>query len=590
MNRWLAAVIAASYLSVPHDGFAQFTSSGAVLISAPLAGQSLTGNSQDPAVSVNSDIVACSSFSENLVSGALDTNKAGDAFMSAAGKELEIVSRRARSVGEKEPVPSANGESVAPSVSPRLQDGGFGVAFQSKAVDVVSDYINPDPTNGNPFQVYLRVYPSNKNILISRSIDQGTTGVKGGQGRSYSPVVSVIPGAIPKYKIAFLSEANDLANSAGTSAAPYLATVTMEKGVEKVVIEALPEPPDAPCADIAMSGDGRIVAFGSFASNLVSAANGSYLQVFQWIPEPLAGETELSLISTTAAGQAGSGNSGGPSLSFKGDVRTFITRARNLVAAASSDIGVVALSRVGSPTISQVNTYSNGSPSGFSAETARLSPSGLYVAFADQSLLSGVPPARHDFKQVYLKELTTGQLTVVSATKDGAVGTGGDSGDLANPDDPSSGAPALGGSGFNSSSLIVAFNSRATNLSSQLNDRRGVFRTSLTAPPPTLTDGLKLSAPPDVQVRGKKAIIKLQKFRLGGTSSGASALASNVTYRVTTRSAGTNYRTITTTTRNQVTMANLSPGRYTVSYRVTGGKGSGRASSTTSPTTSFTIK
>jgi hypothetical protein len=589
-SQWLSALLAAGLLALSQQASADFSSSGATLVSAPVAGQNLTEDSQEPSVSANADIVAFASKSENLVAAGLDTNKAGDAFVSASSKSVEVVSQRQRPTGSKDPMPAANGQSSFPAISPRLPDGGYGIAFDSKAPDIINNYVSPPgSTIGNPSQIYLRLYPSNRNILVSRSIDQSGASLKGADRNSYFPVVSVVPGDVPKYKVAFLSEASDLANSAGTSSAPYLATVYFDRGEEVVEIEALPSPPDAPCSDLTMSGDGRIVAFASYATNLVTAPSMSQ-QVYQWIPVPLRGESELSLISATSTGTPGNGNSYGPSLSYLGDVRTFITEASNLISNATPNRSVIALSRSTKTSITQVNTYSNGSPSTQSAEVARLSPSGLYVAFPERSNLASNSTTLHDWQQVYLKDLTSGTLTIVSATKDGSIGSGGNSGEQSSSGEISRGALALGGAGFNSTSLVVLFNSRAPNLSSLLGGFQGVFRANLTASPPLLSDGLKLSTPPDVVVRGKKVTIKLQKFKLPANSSEASPLASNVSYRVTTRSAGTNYRTITTTTRNQVTMANLSPGRYTVSYRVTGGRGSNRATSTTSPKNTFTIK
>jgi Tol biopolymer transport system component len=84
--------------------------------------------------------------------------------------------------------------------------------------------------------------------------------------------------------------------------------------------------PDGPSYDPAISGDGRVVAFVSEASNLIRGSKGRLPQIYVF--ELGSGRTEL--VSQTPSGGSGNGSSIRPALSFDGALVVFQSLATDL--------------------------------------------------------------------------------------------------------------------------------------------------------------------------------------------------------------------------------------------------------------------
>jgi Tol biopolymer transport system component len=84
---------------------------------------------------------------------------------------------------------------------------------------------------------------------------------------------------------------------------------------------------DGASYDPAISGDGRVVAFVSEASNLTRESRGRTPQIYVW--ERGSGRTEL--VSQTPSVSPGNGSSLRPSLSFDGSTVVFQSLATNLL-------------------------------------------------------------------------------------------------------------------------------------------------------------------------------------------------------------------------------------------------------------------
>lgn len=580
MKRIFSALVVLSCLVQTAE--AQLTTTGAQIVSTTIDKLAPSGPSQNSAIAPNGDIIVFSSEASNLVAD--DTNKRSDIFKSVKG----VISLASKSSSGGFP----SGDSKDPAISPILPDGGYAIVFASNALDIVSGYTPPESGSLNPTQIYMRLEPSGETILISRALDAARNPVPllGGNGDSIFPSVTVVPSNPPKFMIAFLSQATDIARSDDPvegripSIAPFGASVKIQlEGV--AVVEDIMTPkirPDADCFDLQLSGNGRYVAFSSRARNLIpnEVYSGGFKQIF--LIEFVRNEDSMSnivILSRDKDGALGNADSRLPSLSFRGDIRTFLTSATNLGSSADKDVVVISNSINKVPTV--INTSINGALSNGRATSAKISPNGFYVAFSDTGTnLAEV--TTDSFAQSYIKHVITGKVLLTSVTSGTVAG------------DDTTAQVSIGGAGFNSLAVRTSFTSRALNLNSigAGGTNAAIYRADIEVSPPPLTSGVILSAPPDIAITARTATFTLQKFAdasIGSLSVGT--FATSVKYNVEIRSARPKTRIIRNTTRNQITARKLSPGSYTVRYRVTGETSSGTAiKSKYSPRETFVIE
>lgn len=231
-----------------------------------------------------------------------------------------------------------------------------------------------------------------------------------------------------------------------------------------VVVGPPVEQGNANSADPAISADGRYVAFTSEATNLLKTSTFGR-NVF--IKEVETGIT--TLVSATAAGSEGNGDSGQPAVSEDGALVAFTSEASDLVAADANDVctnaGGLAVNCTdvfikdvvaGTVTMASVDVAGNQGD-GISQQPA-LSASGRFVAFTSFAA-SFAPGDDNGTADVFLKDLESGVLTLVSGGADGV------------PGNSESGHPAISADG-----RFVAFQSRADNLvAGDLNGSSDVF-------------------------------------------------------------------------------------------------------------------
>ena len=561
---------------VVHTAEAQLTTTGAQIVSTTIDGQAPSGASQNSAIAPNGDIIVFSSEASNLVAD--DNNKLSDIFKSVKGV-LSLVSKN-NSGG----FPS--GDSKDPAISPILPDGRYAIVFASNALDLVSGYTPPQSGSLNPTQIYMRLEPSGETILISRALDanRNPMPLSGGNGDSRAPSVTVVPSNPPKFMIGFLSQAtnislpDDVAGGLMPSIAPFGAGVKIQQDGPVVEnIKTLRIRPDADCFDLVLSGNGSYIAFSSKATNLVPDEDfsGEFRQVFLRD----MGIEQTFVLSRAADRTLGDGDSSLPSLSFRGDIRTFLTQASNLGGSTTNTVATISNSTNKVPTV--INTSINGALSNGKATSAKISPNGFYVAFSDTGTNLAQGPTGN-FAQSYIKNVITGEVFRTSVTSGGVAG------------DDTSAQVSIGGAGFNSLAVRTSFTSRAFNLNSigAGGTNTPIYRADIDVPPPPLTSGVILSAPPDIAITSRKATFTLQEFsdaNIGSLSVGT--FATSVKYNVEIRLTRTKTRIIRNTTRNQITARKLSPGSYTVRYRVTGETSSGTAiKSKYSPKETFVIE
>jgi RHS repeat-associated protein len=172
-----------------------------------------------------------------------------------------------------------------------------------------------------------------------------------------------------------------------------------------------------------ISDDGRFIAFASEASDLVAADANFTTDVF--VRDRVAGTTTLASVSLS--GTSGSGRSRNPMISADGRLVVFDSRATDLVPGVGGVTNIFVRDLVAGTT-RRVSSAPDGSQANGNNILPYISPDGRFVTFASSATnlgidLGGVDPTRH--QQVYLRDLQTGTLELISVTTSGKGATGG---------------------------------------------------------------------------------------------------------------------------------------------------------------------
>jgi hypothetical protein len=130
---------------------------------------------------------------------------------------------------------------------------------------------------------------------------------------------------------------------------------------------------------VSMSADGRFIAFDSDASDLVQNDTNGRFDVF--VRDMTDGKTRR--VSISSQGHQGNGDSGFDGVAISGDGTTvaFDSVASNLVAGDTNKTGDVFVRDLGRGTTSRVSVTSNGGQANDSSDFASLSLHGSVVAF-----------------------------------------------------------------------------------------------------------------------------------------------------------------------------------------------------------------
>lgn len=341
-----------------------------IRVSVGTGGAQADGPSSRPAISADGRFVAFVSEATNLVSG--DTNGKADVFVrdTQAGTTTRV------SVG------AGGAQADGPSSRPAISSDGRYVAFVSDATNLVAG-----DTNGVA-DAFVRDTQAGTTTRVS----VGAGGAQADAETRDGPAIS----ADGRY-VAFVSQAsnlvagdtNDAADAfvrdtqAGTTVRASLGP-SNEQGATEAQGETYP--------GIAISGDGRYVAFVSDATNLVNPAPpGLFTNVYR---RDLQAATTV-LVSVTPSGTMGDADSRFPTMSADGRYVGFESDATNLVANDTNGVTDVFLrDLVGGP-LDRVSVTSNGSTEGNGPSTRpAIAAGGNHGAF--ETLADNLPSSSPD--------------------------------------------------------------------------------------------------------------------------------------------------------------------------------------------------
>jgi Tol biopolymer transport system component len=347
--------------------------------------------SELPSISANGRYVAFDSTASNLV--ASDSNGFHDVF----------VRDRETSATTLVSLSSDGSQGNDASLDPAVSDDGRFVAFVSWADNLVAGDSN---FSGD---IFVRDRQSGTTTRVSVSSEGGEADYK-----SMSPSIS----GTGRY-VSFVSIASNLVSGDGNNGFDVFVRdlqtgITSRESVSSSGVEANDWNIDA-----ALSRDGRYVAFWSLASNLVPGDTNGVADVF--VRDRQAGTT--TRVSLAAGGGQANGPSYDVSINGDGRYVAFSSYASNLVAGDTNGTSDVFVFDRATATTSRISVSANGVQGDDSSDLGSLSPDGRYAAFVSfaSNLVDG---DTNEALDVFLRDLEQGTTTRVSVATDGAEANG----------------------------------------------------------------------------------------------------------------------------------------------------------------------
>jgi Tol biopolymer transport system component len=329
------------------DIFARDLTTGAVeRISAGIGGGDANGASNAPAISADGRLVAFESVATNL------TSPSG---------QFRAVYLRDRTLGTTELVSATYLGTPSSGFGASISADGSRVAFASNAF----------LTSGSDANAQEDIFMVDRVAGTVTLVSQSTTGVQA-NFQAIDPAISADGSAI-----AFISSATDLvANDTNLYHDAFVRDLSAGTTTRVSVSSTGTEGNGASDA-VAISSDGKIVAFAAYSNNLVANDTNNNEDVF--VKDRTTGTT--TRISVATAGTEANSLSTSPSISADGNRIAFVSYASNLVAGDGNGLADVFLhDRTTGQTLRVSVSTSGGDPDGDSSVPA-ISADGHYVAF-----------------------------------------------------------------------------------------------------------------------------------------------------------------------------------------------------------------
>jgi len=323
------------------------------LVSVNNSGEYGNNNAGTPAISADGRFVAFSSDANNLVDG--DTNSRTDVFV------------RDRQNGQttRVSVPTGGGQADDASSNPSISADGRYVAFMSKAKNLDSRAL---------FGVY-QVYVHDRNTGITTMVSIGHDGKEPSQQSRY-PSIS----ADGRF-VAYDTAGNNMVPG-DTTLRRHVYIYDRHTGqTTRVSVSSGGTAGDGSSLFASVSSDGRYVAFSSTATNLVSGDTNSFEDVF--MRDRQLGQT--TRVSVDSTGTQGNEQSDTAAISGDGRFVAFRSYATNLVSGDTNMRGDVFVHDRETAKTTRVSVDSNGTQSNDHSSGARISSDGRLVGFASDA-------------------------------------------------------------------------------------------------------------------------------------------------------------------------------------------------------------
>jgi Tol biopolymer transport system component len=360
---------------------------GPSLISLSLNGREADGPSFTPAISGDGRYVAFASAGSTLVPG--DTNGVEDVF---------VYDRQSRTT-ERVSLSSAGDQGNDDSYGPAISADGRYVAFTSAASNLV-----PGDSNGE-LDVFVRDRVARTTVLASVG-PHGTLG----DGPSGAPSISG-DGRL----VAFESDADNLVPNDGNRTGDVFVHDLVAGATRLVSVGGGGQPTESPSFDPAISADGSSVAFESFSSRLVPGDTNGALDVF--VADLPTGN--ISRVSVATDGGQADDRSYNPSISADGRMVAFASFADNLVPGDTNGLLDVFVRRRDQQTTTRLSVGPGGEEANGLSFSPVVSADGAMVVFSSEAS-NLVPDDTNGLRDVFLACTATGVVTRLSQAAKGA--------------------------------------------------------------------------------------------------------------------------------------------------------------------------
>ncbi len=193
--------------------------------------------------------------------------------------------------------------------------------------------------------------------------------------------------------------------------------------IERVSVDSSGVQANGDSLEAAISADGRYVAFGSHATNLVPGDSNGTFDVF--VRDRQNGTTER--VSVSSGGAQGNGDSGGPSISSDGRYVAFYSNSINLVPGDTNGVFDIFVRDRQSGTTEIVSISTAGVQADSLSQRCTISADGRFVAFASYASTL-VPGDTNSSGDIFVRDRQSGTTERVSVSSGGVQGNmGGDS-------------------------------------------------------------------------------------------------------------------------------------------------------------------
>jgi len=241
--------------------------------------------------------------------------------------------------------------------------------------------------------------------------------------------------------VAFHSSADTLVPGDTNECTDVFVCDTLTGEISRVSVSSEGTPGNDDSYEPAISADGRYVAFGSDADNLVPEDTNGSADVF--VHDTQTGETVM--VSVDAEGNEGTGYSGRPRITSDGRYVSFYSFADDLVQDDDNGSTDVFMHDTASGVTTLISVAHDGTGGNGNSVFHSMSADGRYVAF--ESFADNIVEVdTNGTKDVFVRDTQTDSTTMVSVASDGSQGNF------------SSGSPSISGGG-----RYVAFSSDASN-------------------------------------------------------------------------------------------------------------------------------
>ncbi len=323
------------------------------LVSVNTNGTQGNGNSEYPAISGDGRYIAFTSYATTLVTG--DTNGCTDVFF------RDWVARQTSLVSLSPGGTQGNGNSDSPAIS----GNGRYVAFVSSSTNLV-----PGGTNGK-FQTFVKDRSTGTVTLASVS-----TGGTQGNAHSYTPSIS----GDGRY-VVFSSDATNLVSGDTNNEADIFLHDMVDGWTVRVSYPMAGGESDGHSCYPAISGNGRNITYWSYATNLVSGDSNGVVDVFLYDRDA----TATSRVSVSSGGAQGNGVSWYPAISGNGRLIAFFSQATNLVAGDTNTFDDVFMHDQVTGNTNRVSVATGGTEGDYASHYPSISSSGQHIAFSSSS-------------------------------------------------------------------------------------------------------------------------------------------------------------------------------------------------------------